>query len=113
MSKRMLVRVSDNVLDEKEWPVHEVVLGVVSTKGVGRLGVMDQTEVHPGCYNIPAMRGWTIEELAEWSRFDPTGEHPEVYNEIAMAPDRGEKPKFKPFWSSEKLRTELLYALLT
>lgn len=112
MTKKMLVRVSDNVLNEKEWPVHEVTLGIVATRGVGRLGVVDQVEVKSGCYTIPPMRGWLFEELAEWSREDPTGRHPETYNEIAMAPGRDEKPKFKPFWPSEKLRTELLYSLL-
>lgn len=68
------VRISDNVLEEKAWPVEEVT--------ISRGAIVAQRSIERGhAYAFPEMVGWTTAALIEWLNYDSTGEHPEVYNE--------------------------------
>lgn len=68
------VRVSDDVLDVKDWTVDYLLMENGSVK--------EQVRVHYGIYNIPDMRGWTCGELSNWSRFENTGSHPQEFHDI-------------------------------
>lgn len=72
------LRISDSVLDEKEWSVFHLMLldGVVTSRAV----------VWPGAYSpygIPDV-GATLADIEAWSRYDGTGTHPEQYHEVRV-----------------------------
>lgn len=98
--KVMFARISDNVLDEVDWPVARLVL----RDGV----VVEQAQHKPGAYAFGQLVGITSTMLAAWSRFDATGTHPEMYHELAEAAidyaDRTEVPgEFRTFWTAEEV----------
>ena len=73
---QVLVKISDNVLESKEWGQDALVL---------RYGVVTrQMTLTKGTYSIPNMVGWTREQLTEWLEYDGTGNHPEEYHEIEI-----------------------------
>lgn len=74
----MHVRVSDNVLEEVDWPVRELTLDRVTKK------VLDHKDLQEGVYglDLAPRKGWTLEKVQQWTAVDPTGYHPEVYQEI-------------------------------
>ena len=88
--KRLKVRIADNVLDDKDWPIRElvfvgdeVVAALAVYAGVYSFGVnVDGRPLHPGL-------GWTLEQVAAWSAFDSTGHHPESYHEVWEPEDSG------------------------
>ncbi len=71
------IRISDNVLDEEDWPIREILI----RDGV----IVNVLDVHHGVYSwgetTPTI-GWDLERLCEWLDFDPTGSHPENWHEI-------------------------------
>lgn len=70
-----LVRVSDDVLDHEDWPVH-----VINIKqGI----VVDQRIVQDGVYSIPAMIAWPEAKIQVWTQEDNTGSHPCIEHDIA------------------------------
>ena len=111
MAAKILVRVSDNVLDPSEWGVCVITLRPVRHSVTVRLEVVEQRQLSDGCYVISDMKGWDVHQVAEWTRDDPTGRHPEVYNEAAVVAG-DEKPRFMPFWTAQGIQDALLYALL-
>lgn len=75
MSPLLLIRISDNVLSEEDWPVAMI--------SFDKSGIVDAICVtHKGVYSLPDCIGWSFEKLAEWQSYDPTGEHPENYYEV-------------------------------
>jgi len=72
----LVVRTADNVLDVENWRID-----ILQIKdGV----VVKQTSVHEGCYLLVDMKGWGLAELQDWLFQDNTGQHPEVYHEMAI-----------------------------
>ena len=75
----VLARLSDNVLDEEDWPVHRLTFE-------GRI-CTSQIEEHKGVYNLStSFIGKSINTLMEWTQHDDTGNHPEMYHEIQVVP---------------------------
>jgi hypothetical protein len=111
MTAKLLVRVSDNVLDKSEWGVSEITLRTVRRRTATSLEVTAQYQLSEGCYVIPDMSRWDVRQVAEWTRADPTGRHPECYNELAVVAG-SERPQFRAFWTSQDLQNALLFALL-
>jgi hypothetical protein len=70
----VLIRVSDDVLDNEDWTVDYLLMRNGSVK--------EQVRVNFGVYNIPDMKGWTCGELSNWSRFENTGSHPQEFHDI-------------------------------
>lgn len=76
------LRISDNVLDEKDWSVHEITFGsgnvITKVKELksGAYGFIDDPK--PDIY--PSV-GWTRARLKKWLEYDSTGSHPENYHE--------------------------------
>ena len=73
------IRISDNVLDEKDWGVSQLTIN----DGL----VQYQDSITNGVYEIPAMLGWSITDVVEWSQYQEFGSHPEVYHEIKLYPE--------------------------
>lgn len=91
-------RISDNVLDDIDWPVRKLVLED------GR--VVEHEDVPPteGAYPLVRFQdghdpctGWTSFQLLEWSRRDYTGYHPERFHDLKAEIDE----KFASFLSPE------------
>lgn len=97
--KIVFARISDNVLDAEDWPIAKLVIADGE--------VTAQAQYKPGVYGFESFVGWTVEQLAAWSRFDGTGTHPEQYNELAEAElgDDGEvvPGTFHDFWAKEEI----------
>lgn len=72
------LRISDNVLEEDDWPVVEATL----TDG----RITELKEIKSGVYSwgVAPTIGWLIKPLLTWLRYDPTGSHPETYHEIRI-----------------------------
>ena len=75
MSGLILARVSDNVLEERDGST--MLLAVQD-------GVVESVDAYiKGVYAYTGLRiGMTIEELAKWSQWNSTGQHPENYYEL-------------------------------
>ena len=71
-------RVSDNVLDEADWPVWTCLYDPATDK------VVDSKEDHPGVYGVDngPCAGWDLERINKWLAYDPTGSHPEVDHDV-------------------------------
>ena len=71
----VLARVSDNVLEEEDWPVHTLTFeGGICTS---------QTEKQKGVYSFSeSFIGKSTDDLIEWSNYDNSGNHPEMFHEI-------------------------------
>lgn len=72
-------RISDNVLDDEDWPIRRLVLDVK------RRQIIDHEDVHRGAYRFEEydpQKGMSFDSLFDWTRRDPTGEHPELYPEL-------------------------------
>lgn len=70
---KIKIRISDNVLEEEDWPVFELTLG--------ELEVTETKILQPGVYGR-GFTGMPIERLLELLHFDPTGQHPEISYDI-------------------------------
>ncbi|MBW2647846.1 MAG: hypothetical protein JRE23_17085 [Deltaproteobacteria bacterium] len=70
------VRITDDVLEEEDWGIDYLII----RGGV----VVRQLRCTEGSYRTPNMIGWTREQLAEWSQYDDTGQHPENYHEVTI-----------------------------
>ena len=72
-------RMSDNVLDDEDYPVHRLVLkdGVVT----------ERTLVQRGVYTTQSMPdvGWTLDQVEAWLSYDGTGSHPETFHQFQTA----------------------------
>lgn len=81
---KVLARISDNVLDEEDWTPFEIEI---------KDGVVVRVDNDDPYYL--SMVGWTTTELAKWTQYDSTGQHPEAYHELSvidnydMCPDCG------------------------
>jgi hypothetical protein len=99
--KNLFARISDNVLDEKDWGVVLLVLH----DGV----VVEQRSVSQGVYAPESFVLMTVAQLAEWTCYDATGTHPEQYHELAEAErdDEGNRVPgtFRDFWTVEEIRS--------
>lgn len=75
----LLARISDNVLDDEDWPIRKLTINQAGTV----LAVEDVFVPENG-YSMKGMPevGWTIEDLQRWASHDPTGQHPEVAKEF-------------------------------
>lgn len=84
---RIRVRISDNVLDEIDWPVYELEL-------LG--GFVERSEIiNPGAYGRDFI-GMTEERLLEWLSWQcPSHYHPEEYHDI-WSPKARRFVDFKP-----------------
>ena len=90
----LLVRTSDNVLDEEDWGVSRVRVKLGQITGV--------TVERPGCYQVAALEpGHTLTRIADWTTYDPTGSHPECYNEVQLG------GKWVSFATPEQIEREL------
>lgn len=74
----LLARISDNVLDDADWPIRKLI--------INQLGTVLSTEdvfvpVRHPMTGMPQV-GWALEDLQRWASDDPTGEHPEVCKEF-------------------------------
>lgn len=77
MKARVLyVRVSDNVLSDEDFAVRRILI----ENGT----VVGHTDLNPGVYGFDFMPndGWTLDQVLNWTSYDPTGQHPEVYHEV-------------------------------
>lgn len=72
------VRISDNVLDPEDWTVDR--FAIIEGR-LQHLGVR-----HKGMYGShkASLNGKTVEELAAWSQWNATGQHPETYCEVRV-----------------------------
>lgn len=73
----MRIRMSDNVLEDDDWPVRDILVRA------GR--IVSVQDIHHGVYSFSSHAptiGWDMEQLCEWLAHDPTGRHPEQWNEI-------------------------------
>jgi len=70
----LMVRISDNVLDDRDWPVAK--LTFVNGK------ITRQQVVKEGLYEFDDLVGLDRIDLLGWLSEDPTGYHPEIYHEI-------------------------------
>lgn len=88
---RIVARVSDNVLDDKDWPVVEADVegGVVVRRWVVNKGAYGTDTILPV--------GMTVSEICEWTRHDGTGRHPEQYYELRIG------GRFKDFVTLEEI----------
>jgi hypothetical protein len=75
--KKIRVRISDNVLEEKDWTVYELKIELYK----GSPTVMAMRALNLGVYGQDLI-GFTLDQLSEWLCWDPTGHHPEVWHEI-------------------------------
>lgn len=75
----ILARISDNVLDDDDWGVYKLTL----EEGV----VEEQSTINKGAYASEYFLGMSVEQLSEWSNYDPTGQHPENYYELEIPND--------------------------
>jgi hypothetical protein len=78
MKKYLKVRVSDNVLGIENRTILELTMDNDSN---GVLQVVEQEVTYQGVY-YPQLAGMKFKDLLAWVQQDPTGQHPEVYNEI-------------------------------
>ena len=77
MTVKIRVRISDNVLDDKDWNIYELELEFV--RNAHRVVV--QRLEQAGVYGKDFL-GMLAEQVRDWAAYDPTGSHPEVWNEI-------------------------------
>jgi hypothetical protein len=73
---KLYARISDNVFDPKEWTT--VLLEFDRNDFVSEVEV-----THRGVYSLNMM-GWDIASVVEWQNYDPSGDHPENYQEISI-----------------------------
>ena len=77
----VLARVSDDVLDEEDWPVHTLIF----EEGI----CTSQTEKQKGVYSLSAsFIGKRTEDLIEWANYDASGNNPEMFHEICILEQR-------------------------
>lgn len=79
----LFVRKADNVLDPQDWPLRKLYLretglvfahqDVALTSDIRGMSLFSEHDPR---------EGWGIVQLSEWSRVDPTGNHPEIYHEL-------------------------------
>ena len=76
---KIRVRISDNVLYENDWNVYEL-----SFKGNDVPRVDQQRVINEGIYGgyEDYFIGMAMTDLCKWTQDDPTGRHPETYNEV-------------------------------
>jgi hypothetical protein len=70
----ILVRITDDVLEEKDWGIDILTIqfGVVKS----------QSSLFKGVYEIPHMVGWTTEEVCEWTSYNEPASHPQNFHEL-------------------------------
>jgi len=91
---KILVRLSDNVLDDKCFT--KAILHVEKS-------VVEHVQVtHQGCYGVEDLKGKTLDYVVECANYDPSGSHPETYFEIWD----GEERRFRSFWEAEQVTEE-------
>lgn len=74
---QIYVRISDNVLDQKDWGIR------VLTIENGEVTCAVDRIIGPyGMSAVPTV-GWTIKQIEEWSACDCTGNHPENFHDVA------------------------------
>ena len=73
------VRISDNILDDKDWSIYELEF---NDKGGTPVVAKIRTLHDGGVYGCTVKEGMTAKELSKWSHLDTTGSHPETYHEI-------------------------------
>lgn len=66
-SGEYIVRISDNILDPKDWG--EKKIRILHNK------VISCSNHKDGIYKIPDMEGWSIEQLIDWLNCDPADRH--------------------------------------
>jgi len=73
------IRISDNVLEARDWPIRELTFDAAGSVAAIR-------DVHKGVYawQYGPQVGWSISMVSGWSRYDTTGDHPEVYHEVQI-----------------------------
>jgi hypothetical protein len=69
-----LVRVSDDVLDPEDWPIHAILI----KHGV----VQEQRLVQNGVYGMEDMTEWSADDVRQWACEDNTGSHPCIEHNI-------------------------------
>lgn len=76
---RLLVRISDNVLNPEDWSIFELEFSHSAKDG---FVVASQTLKNQSRGTSREFCGMGVEDLSKWSFWDPTGHHPETYHEI-------------------------------
>lgn len=71
------IRISDNILDEKDWPVHILRF---NEKGI----CIQQQEKNKGVYKIDDFVGKNLNDLCEWSNYDMTGSEGELSHDLCV-----------------------------
>lgn len=83
--KPIRVRISDNVLEDKDWTIFELEFAMAKdipgSVGENVPKVVSQRLINEGCYGEHLL-GKTIVDLVKWLAYDPTGSHPEVWHEV-------------------------------
>ena len=73
----ILARISDNVLDDEDWPLRKLTINQTGTVlAIEDIFVPENSKMD----GMPEV-GWSIEDLQRWASHDSTGEHPEVCKE--------------------------------
>ena len=87
---KLQARISDNVLGAEHWTVVELTIewGIVAS----------QRTLHAGVYTI-GLVGQTLVELADWSCYDGTDNHPYNSYELALPGDA-----FSGAWDETEIR---------
>lgn len=98
----LFARVSDNVLDAQDWPVAKLELDPTGGYTISAVHLVQPAE-DAMAMNTSSMpeAGWSLVELARWTRYDPTGTHPEVYHELRGWTDR----VYLDFMEAHEVRT--------
>lgn len=90
------LRISDNVLQDEDWPIVEATM--VNSR------IIELKEINPGAYGWDVVSiGMRIDTLLKWLKYDPTGVHPEHYCQIRLLPDG----KWENVYTMEKLKVLL------
>jgi hypothetical protein len=89
---KLLVRLSDNVLEDDDWPVRRI---EIQEKVI--VGVEDIQQGVYGTGHMPDV-GWGLSQLVGWLSYDGTGQHPENYHEIKAQTDE----KYEPYVSTRE-----------
>ncbi|KKM74286.1 hypothetical protein LCGC14_1401860 [marine sediment metagenome] len=75
MTRQLQIRISDNVLEEKEWSTAQIAFDELGN--IAAICILND-----GIYGLPSCVGWSFTQLTKWQSWDATGHHPETYHEI-------------------------------
>lgn len=87
MQSLLTVRLTDNVLEDKDWPVRKVWIDREKKEVVKVEDVPFEAGATPMLTMSKPSVGMTLEELLAWLAVDNTGQHPEVTHHVKVEGD--------------------------